>query len=124
MKKTKAIILGIFTILPTLYLIFFLCVFSYLFMSTLNESNADVSNNLFKIIFPMHMTAMLLIFTLMIIYIVDVFKNNSVESDKKSLWAIVLFFGNIISMIVYWVIHIWEPLVKENKIKQIPKQTE
>ena len=31
----------------------------------------------------------------------------------------VLFFGNIISMIVYWVLHIWKPLCKENQKEEV-----
>ena len=62
---------------------------------------------------------MILLMILLVIYIVNVFKNNTVESDKKALWAIVLFFGNIISMIVYWVLHIWKPLCKENQKEEV-----
>ena len=86
-----------------------------MFLNTVSNTNSEASIDLFKIILPLHLGTMILIMVLLAIYIVNVFKNNTVESDKKALWAIVLFFGNIISMIVYWVLHIWKPLCKENK---------
>ncbi len=119
MKKVKAIILGVFTIIPILYIIFFMFVFVHMFSSTVSSSNAESSIDLFKIIMPLHLGTMILIIVLLVIYIVNVFKNDTVESDKKALWAIVLFFGNMISMIVYWILHIWKPLCKENKTNEI-----
>ena len=115
MKKVKAIVLGFFTIFPILYIIFFISIFCHMFLITVSNTNSEASIDLFKIILPLHLGTMILLMVLLAIYIVNVFKNNTVESDKKALWAIVLFFSNIISMIVYWVLHIWKPLCKENK---------
>jgi hypothetical protein len=42
------------------------------------------------------------------IYIVNVFKNDRVSKDKKALWVVVLFLGNMIAMPVYWYLYIWE----------------
>lgn len=72
-----------------------------MFLNTVSNTNSEASIDLFKIILPLHLGTMILLMVLLAIYIVNVFKNNTVESDKKALWAIVLFFGNIISMIVY-----------------------
>ena len=115
MKKVKAVILGIFTLIPILYIIFFISVFFHMFLNTVSSTNTESSINLFKIIFPLHLSTMILVIVLLVIYIVNVFKNDTIESDKKALWAIVLFFGNMISMIVYWILHIWKPLCKENR---------
>ena len=119
MKKLKAIVLGIFTIFPILYIIFFISIFCRMFLNTVSNTNSEASIDLFKIILPLHLGTMILLMILLVIYIVNVFKNNTVESDKKALWAIVLFFGNIISMIVYWVLHIWKPLCKENQKEEV-----
>ena len=115
MKKVKALILGIFTLIPILYIIFFISVFFHMFLNTVNSTNTESSINLFKIILPLHLSTMILVIVLLVIYIVNVFKNDTIESNKKALWAIVLFFGNMISMIVYWILHIWKPLCKENR---------
>ena len=59
---------------------------------------------------------MLVILALTVFYIVNVFKNNRIENDKKVLWAIVLFMGNMIAMPIYWYIYIWkEPPVLSNR---------
>jgi type II secretory pathway component PulM len=41
---------------------------------------------------------------------VDVFQSNRVSADKKALWAVVLFLGNIFAMPVYWYLYLWRPL--------------
>jgi hypothetical protein len=51
---------------------------------------------------------MLWIFILLGIYVVNVFKNDHVSKDKKALWAVVLFLGNVIAMPVYWYLYIWK----------------
>jgi multisubunit Na+/H+ antiporter MnhB subunit len=42
-----------------------------------------------------------------VIYIINVFGNDRVEKDKKALWAVVLFLGSILAMVVYWYLYIW-----------------
>jgi hypothetical protein len=44
---------------------------------------------------------------LMAFYIVNVFRNDRVDKDKKALWAVVLFMGNMIAMPIYWYLYIW-----------------
>jgi hypothetical protein len=51
---------------------------------------------------------MLWVVVLMVIYIVNVFKNDRVDKDKKVLWAIVLFMGSMIAMPIYWYLYIWK----------------
>jgi len=113
MSKRKAIILGFFTVLPFVYFILFLSFFIFSFISM--SSNTGNPVDMFKLILPLHLSTMLLIMVLMIIYIIDVFKNNAINSDKKALWAIVLFFGNMIAMPIYWYLNIWKVIqIKES----------
>ncbi len=44
---------------------------------------------------------------MLIIYIVNVFRNDWVEKDKKALWAVVLFLWHMVAMPVYWHLYIW-----------------
>jgi len=111
MSKRKAIILGFFTVLPFVYFILFLSFFIFSFISM--SSNTGNPVDMFKLILPLHLSTMLLIMVLMIIYIIDVFKNNAINSDKKALWAIVLFFGNMIAMPIYWYLNIWKVIQKK-----------
>jgi hypothetical protein len=62
----------------------------------------------FLVIFPVHLLTMFVILGLTIFYIVDVFRNERVEKDKKVLWAVVLFLGNMIAMPIYWYLYIWK----------------
>ncbi len=45
------------------------------------------------------------------------FKTDVVPQDKKALWAVVLFLGNMISMPIFWYLYIWTKL----KEKEIPE---
>ena len=48
------------------------------------------------------------IMALTIYYMVNVFRNDQVDKDKKVLWAVVLFMGNMIAMPIYWYLYIWK----------------
>ncbi len=61
----------------------------------------------FLIILPLHLLTMLSVLALTVFYIVNVFRNDRVEKDKKALWAVVIFLGHVIAMPVYWYFYIW-----------------
>ena len=60
------------------------------------------------LIFPLHILTMLIIAALTAFYIVNVFRNERVDKDKKVLWAVVLFMGSVMAMPVYWYLYIWK----------------
>ncbi|HEU0144746.1 MAG TPA: hypothetical protein VFQ47_08155 [Nitrososphaera sp.] len=109
MKKSTKILLAIATIWPFLYMIFFFVVIfsSFFFMPRNGSSEGGAFPALFMIIFPLHFLTMLLIMGLTVFYMVNVFRNDRVEKDKKVLWAVVLFMGNMIAMPIYWYLYIW-----------------
>lgn len=102
MSKTVKLLLGITTFWPAAYMI----LFSAFIVSTILSGFAPGSA--FAVIFALHMVTMLLIAALTVFYIVNVFRNDRVDKDKKALWAIVLFLGNVIAMPVYWYIYFWK----------------
>ena len=113
MTKLTKILLGLATLWPFVYMIlFFVLIFSsffFVFASPGQEFGPPLS---FMIIFPLHLLTMLWIMALTVFYIVNVFRNERVEKDKKVLWAVVLFMGNMIAMPIYWYLYIWkEPAV-------------
>jgi len=114
MTKKKAIILGIFTILPILYFFTFMAFWVKMFTS-INSGGPERIHSLFYIIFPIHFAIMIEIIVLLVIYIKDVFKNTYLEESKKTLWVIILFFGNAIAMPIYWYINIWKHIINKNK---------
>lgn len=109
MKKTAKIILGIVTLWPVIYFIlFFVFIFAeFFFMTSSGGAPQDELFNNFFILMAAHGFTMLLTIVLLIIYIANVFRNDRVLKDRKVLWAVVLFLGNMIAMPVYWYLYIW-----------------
>ena len=105
MEKPAKIILGIVTLWPILYLVvFFAFILSQFFLIT---QEGTPSFEPFFLIFGLHFLTMLWIFALLIFYIINVFKNDRIAQDKKTLWAVELFMGNMIAMPIYWYLYIW-----------------
>lgn len=109
MKKSTKILLASATIWPFLYMIFFFVVLfsSFILMPRDGSSEGMAFPSLFMIIFPLHFLTMLLIMGLTVFYMINVFRNDRVEKDKKVLWAVVLFMGNMIAMPIYWYLYLW-----------------
>ena len=107
LQKSSKLLLGAVTLWPIVYFfIFLILIFSAIVF------NAPPT---FAWIFGLHLLTMLLIMGLTIFYIVDVFRNNRVDKDKKALWAIVIFMGNMIGMPIYWYLFIWKDPVIANQ---------
>jgi hypothetical protein len=106
MKKPGKVLLGLVTLWPFFYLIlFFAVIFStVVFMPGSGEPGPPP---LIALILPLHLFTMLAVMALMVFYIVNVFRNDRVDKDKKALWAVVLFMGNMIAMPIYWYLYIW-----------------
>jgi hypothetical protein len=112
MKKAGKLLLGLATVWPIIYFfIFLILIFSTLLFGF--EPGPDGrAPNMIAWILPLHLLTILVILGLTVFYIVDVFRNKRVEKDKKALWAIVIFLGNMIGMPIYWYLYIWkDPVV-------------
>lgn len=107
MSKTLRLLLGLVTVWPFAYLIlFFLTIFSLIFFVGAEPGTGPPPA--IALIFPLHILTMLFSMALIVFYIVNVFKNDRVEKDKKVLWAVVLFMGSAIAMPIYWYLYIWK----------------
>ena len=107
MKKWAKILLGVATLWPILYMfIFFTFIFTMVFFMP-NQAAGEAPPALFFIIFPLHFLTIFWIFGLTIFYILNIFKNDLVDKEKKALWAVVIFFGSMFAMPVYWYLYIW-----------------
>jgi hypothetical protein len=109
MKKPIKIILGVATLWPILYMIIsFVFAFSQVFLFSQEEVPSSSGLPIdFRVFFGLHMLTIFWIFILLIIYIVNLFRNDRVAKDMKALWAVVLFMGNMIAMPIYWYLYIW-----------------
>ena len=117
MQKPGKMVLGAATLWPFVYMFIFFgfIISSILFMP--GQPSTRAFPVFFAVIFVLHIFTMLLTMGLTIFFIVDVFKNVRVDKDKKVLWAIVIFLGNMIAMPIYWYLYIWkEPAVAGNPL--------
>ena len=118
MSKGRKITLAIFTAWPFLYMILFMStIFGMMFSDFSGGGHSSGPPTIMIIIFPLHFITMIEIFVLLAIYIIHVFKTDRVPQDKKALWAVVLFLGNMIAMPIYWYLYIWKES-KESTFEQ------
>ena len=121
MTKGKAITLGIFSIWPCIYIFLFMgSIFIMMISAFTGNTPSSEPPAIMMVILPLHLFTMFEVFALLTIYLVYLFKTDVVEKDKKALWAVVLFLGNMIAMPIFWYIYIWKKL-KENESAVISK---
>jgi len=53
------------------------------------------------------------LFSLFIVYLLNIFKNENLDQTQKLLWALLIFVGNVIAMVAYYFIYIF-PEIKES----------
>jgi TRAP-type C4-dicarboxylate transport system permease small subunit len=120
MSKPKQLLLGVLTIWPLAWTVIFLVVVGSLILTTMSSSTTMPSNQSpawFPLMFLLQFLTIILIFVLLFIYIKNVFRNDRIPQNKKTLWAAVLFFGSIIAMPIYWYLYIWKGLNEEQVVQ-------
>ena len=117
MKKPAKIALAIASVWPLIWMmIFFSAIFGMMFWSSSHPKGGDGGRGMplaVMLFFGGHFLTMLLMFGLTAFYIVYLFRTDRIAQDKKALWAIVLFMGNILAFPIFWYLYIWkecEPL--------------
>lgn len=106
MNRGAAILLAIATVLPIVYMFYFFTAFG----SMDGQMTQEEMQVKFDLLFRLHLGTMALMVGLLVIYIAYLFKTENVPKDKKVLWAVVLFLGNILAMPVFWFLYVWKPL--------------
>jgi hypothetical protein len=123
MQKPTKVLLGLVTLWPFLYLLlFFVVIFSTIVFVPGPGGEESGPPPLIALILPLHLLTMLAVMALMTFYILNVFRNDRVDKDKKALWAVVLFMGNMIAMPVYWYLYIWREMPGINSGRDISSQ--
>jgi hypothetical protein len=111
MQKPAKVLLGVATLWPIVYVFLFIAFFFSAFLfgpGTAETGTGSGMPPLMALLFVLHLLTMVFILALTVFYIVDIFRNDRVEKDKKALWAIVIFMGNAIAMPIYWYLYIWK----------------
>jgi hypothetical protein len=117
MKKSTKIWLGIATIWPIIYLLFFFVViFSVIIIAGLNPGpHVPVDNSPASILFPVgfmaiaviHMLTIMGSLAMTVFYIIRVFKTEQLDQNMKIMWTLLLFFMGVMVQPVFWYLYIW-----------------
>ena len=94
MNIVVKLVIGFITIIPLIYITLFFLNFSY-----------DIMD--FDLMTKLHLSTMVLIVGLNIFYISNIHNSERIPNDKKTLWTVIILFGHIISMVIYWYLYIW-----------------
>ncbi len=102
------IVLGAFTFWPLIYMFLAMGLMAIAVLSNSLQSGPESGLlSVFGIMFVLHLFTTISTLVLISFYIVYLFRTDRVAQDKKALWAVVLFFGNVIAMPVFWFNYIW-----------------
>lgn len=105
-RKTSKIIMFLINFLP---IIFFIIAVYVMFLKV----SSDLLTYSLTILFFVSLVA------LIIFYVFDVYHNHTVNTNQKTLWTLVLIFGNIFIFPFYWYFHIWKEPVTKNPNSEI-----
>ena len=109
MTRGKRIALAVFTVWPFLYIIlFFGSILGTMILASVCNGPPKWLFGVMFVILILHFLTMIEVFSLIAIYIIHVFKTDRIPRDKKVLWAVVLFLGNMLAMPVYWYLYVWK----------------
>ena len=109
-SKPVAIVIGLFTIWPIVYMLLFMAVFVVAALTIFQQAQQQQpapGPGFLPYIFIPHIATILLMFALMAFYILHVFKNGALKDDRRVLWAVVLFIGLPVSAPIYWWFYVW-----------------
>ena len=108
LNRPLALVVGILTIAPWAFSAYlFAHIASLMPVPPMPGTPADQFFQDFQSIFRLQLLFMLLMLALLAFYIFHVFRTTRVPNDKKALWAVVLFLGNLFAMPVYWYFYVW-----------------
>ena len=108
LSKPAKVLIAAATAWPLVYMFLFMgFIFSIVVRGLSGPHTRGEVPVAFKLVFLLHLLTILWMFALLAFYIIYLFKSDRVAQDKKALWAVVLFFGNMIAMPVFWYLYIW-----------------
>ncbi len=110
MSKNKRILIGLATCWPLVaavlfYGALFISIFSA--VGSFHGNGPDFPGGWFTFAAILIITTLVWIIVLLVGYIGHVYRNGQIESTMKLVWAVLIFFGNIFAMPIYWYIYIW-----------------
>jgi hypothetical protein len=95
-SRVTTILLGVITIWPIVYFVLFAAFLMFTF-ATIGTKPQGATFDLFRYVFVLHLLTILLMFALTTVYIVHAFRTDRIAEDKRVLWVVILFFGDMIA---------------------------
>lgn len=110
MGKPLRILIGVLTLVPfatlVAFLMFFLDWSSRLTTSAL--ANQGPLGREYLVVFLLYATAQIVVtLGLLLLFAIDLSKNDRIAQDSKLVWGLVLFFGNVFALPLYWFLFFW-----------------
>jgi hypothetical protein len=110
MKDSTRILFAVGAIFPYLSVLLSLLILGipfFIFLATEDGSYVKITSlMLSKVVLPLYLITILVFAVTMLLYIINVFRNDRIGEDKKITWAFVLLIGNLILMPAYWYLYI------------------
>jgi hypothetical protein len=105
LDTSKKLLLGAATAWPVVYTLGFVAFVASSMMGIADGGGPIPSS--FSTLMGLHIFTMLELVCLLVFYIVHAMKNKRLDQDRRLLWAILLFVGNVIAMWIYYFCHVW-----------------
>lgn len=122
MSKLKKIILLIFTLYPIVFMIayfMFMVATTFTIFSSFDEPSSIGGGSMMftamPAVFLCFFLSAIISIILTVIYIIMMVKNENIQSDMRIIWVLVILFGGMIAMPIYWHLYIW----KDKKINEL-----
>jgi hypothetical protein len=114
LSRLIKVLVGVVTAWPLLYVFIFMGTILATMAGMVAQSGHDHASGpghampaWFAMIFVLHFLTILIMFVLIAFYIAYLFRTDRVAQDKKALWAVVLFLGNMAAMPVFFWLYVW-----------------
>jgi hypothetical protein len=111
MTKRKAIVLGLFTIWPIIYMFLIIFLSNAFFESIEFAKEHGAKPPLITYAYiPLHFFTVIDIFSLIVIYIVYTFRSGLIREKIQVLWVVLLVFGAPFSECIFWYLYVWKSI--------------
>ncbi len=108
LNQVRRYVLLVATLWPVAYMVFFMAVIAIAATAGGGDPDAELPIP-FGFLLALHLLTMLITLALIVIYVIDVFRNPRVSQDHRILWLILILLGGLLAMPVYWWLHLRRP---------------
>jgi len=108
-------LLGLVTVLPIAYFVFFLAYVAPRMSAVMRVPPARAQDTwaFLNTIGYVHVGAIVLTFALLTFYVVFLYRTERVPASRKALWAVIVLGGSIVAMPIFWFLYVWRQPLEE-----------